>query len=195
MNKHQVVLLFMGMMFFACGGLRDLETFINTAHSNRSNSETPTASETSAEEDRNTAFTYSAAGLIFPVLGKSRSHIISNFGDPRDNGARIHEGIDISAKRGTPVLSVSKGKVVSVKEAGLGGKQVWVHDKKRDYIYYYAHLDSQLVVEGDDVVEGDELGTVGTTGNAKGTIPHLHFGVYENSWFSRSTVDPLPLMP
>jgi murein DD-endopeptidase MepM/ murein hydrolase activator NlpD len=50
-------------------------------------------------------------------------------------------------------------------------------------------------MEGDEVVEGDEIGKVGNTGNAQGTIPHLHFGVYENGWFSRSTIDPLPLMP
>jgi len=129
------------------------------------------------------------------VLDKSRKHIISKFGDPRDNGTRLHEGIDIAAERGTVVLSVSDGKVVTVKEEGRGGKQVWVRDRERGHVYYYAHLDSQFVQEGDRVQAGTALGTVGNTGNAITTIPHLHFAVYKNDFLENNVLDPLPLLP
>lgn len=55
------------------------------------------------------------------------------------------------------------------------------------YSLYYAHLDSQIAVEGQRVKTGDVIGLVGNTGNAQFTVPHLHFGVYTNN----GAVDPL----
>lgn len=188
MRKFQIVCVCIFLLFAACGSLKDFENLFST-----------TIFQEEAEADLpaldSSLFVFSAAGLIFPVKGKTQKHIISRFGDPRDGGARIHEGIDIAADRGTPVLSVSDGKVVRVKEEGRGGKQVWVRDRKRDFTYYYAHLDTQLVAEGDRVRTGTILGTVGNTGNARTTIPHLHFAIYERDWFDSDVLDPLPLMP
>jgi len=65
-------------------------------------------------------------------------------------------------------------------------------DEKRGLYIYYAHLDTQAVKSGQWVEPGDVLGTVGNTGNAITTIPHLHFGVYQrdsSSW--RGAVDPV----
>ena len=56
---------------------------------------------------------------------------------------------------------------------------------------YYAHLDRQLVQPGQHVRPGDTLGLVGNTGNARTTVPHLHFGIYQSG---RGAVDPWPYL-
>ncbi len=119
-----------------------------------------------------------APSLGFPVSGGDARNIQSVYGDPRDAGRRSHEGIDIFAARGTPVLSASDGVVIDVGENRLGGRVVWVLDSSRGVRLYYAHLEEQLARTGAVVRTGDTLGTVGNTGNARTTAPHLHFGIY-----------------
>lgn len=121
-----------------------------------------------------------------PVLGASNKDIGSFYGDSRDAGKRQHEGIDIFAPKGTPVIAPATGLVSRVGENGLGGKIIWLRDKGRNQSYYFAHLDSQKVFAGKKVHIGDTLGFVGNTGNAKFTPPHLHFGIY-----AYSSIDPL----
>ena len=120
-----------------------------------------------------------APALRFPVADTRAAGLHSAFGAPRDAGRREHEGVDIFARRGTPVLSATDGLVTRVAESGLGGRVVWVWNAKRGLRLYYAHLDEQLVGAGTRVKAGDVLGTVGNTGNARTTPPHLHFGIYE----------------
>lgn len=127
----------------------------------------------------------------FPVHGKDNRAIWSVWGDPRGGGSRKHEGIDVFAKRGTPAIAATNGVVRRVREKGLGGKQVWLFDEERNQSLYYAHLDSQLVEEGQWVQAGDTLGTVGNTGNAKTTRPHLHFGIYRRGF---GAIDPEPFV-
>jgi len=127
----------------------------------------------------------------FPVQGKSNRDIWSFWGDPRDGGRRQHEGIDIFAARGTPVLATTDGIVRSVRNRGLGGKQVWLRDPERQQSIYYAHLDSQLVQENQRVQAGDTVGLIGNTGNARNTRPHLHLGIYKRG---RGAIDPLPFV-
>jgi murein DD-endopeptidase MepM/ murein hydrolase activator NlpD len=116
--------------------------------------------------------------LVFPVAGR-QSNIGSFWGDPRgDGGERKHEGIDIFAKRGTPVVAVADGKILSKNITPLGGKILWVQLKDKRWTAYYAHLDKQLVKEGEHVRKGQVIGTVGNTGNARTTPAHLHFGIY-----------------
>lgn len=115
--------------------------------------------------------------LAFPVHGGRESDIGSIFGDPRDGGARNHHGIDIFAPRGTPVLAAAEARVSRVQVTPRGGKVVWLRDERGNRLYY-AHLDSQMVAQGQRVRPGDTLGLVGNTGNAITTPPHLHFGVY-----------------
>lgn len=124
----------------------------------------------------------------FPVSGKGNTDIWSFFGDPRDAGRRRHEGIDIFARRGTPVVAVTQG-IVRTRNRGLGGKQVWLRDQRRRQSIYYAHLDSQLVETGAVVRPGDTIGWIGNTGNAAGTSPHLHFGIYR---WGEGAIDPQP---
>ena len=127
--------------------------------------------------------------ISFPVLG-GKNHDIGGFwGDPR-SGRRKHKGVDIFAKKGTPVLATGPGTVSRVRTGGLGGKTVWVRDDKFGHQQYFAHLDEQLVTPGQSVTTGDTLGTVGNTGNALKTPPHLHYGIYKSS----GPVDPLPFL-
>ena len=101
------------------------------------------------------------------------------------------KGRTFSHPRGTPILSATTGYVVKIGEDNLGGHTVSVvGDGGRKY--YYAHLDSYAphLEVGDYVTRKTVLGYVGTTGNADGTPPHLHFGVYT----SDGAIDPLPLL-
>lgn len=128
--------------------------------------------------------------LPVPVEGVRASRIADTFGASRGRN-RAHAGVDIFARRGTPVLSSTRGMVVSVREGGHGGRQVWVMGPGRER-HYYAHLDDwQPGLEtGDLVLAGSPLGTVGTTGNARRTPPHLHYGIYGK----HGARDPLPLL-
>jgi len=116
----------------------------------------------------------------FPVKGKNRRSISSFFGDPRDGGSREHHGVDIFAARHTPVLAPSNASVTRVGEGEVGGRYVWLYDSKRSMHLYFAHLETREVERGDQVRAGQQIGTVGNTGNARYTPPHLHFGIYRN---------------
>lgn len=123
-----------------------------------------------------------------PVQGVDARRVADTFGAPRGRD-RSHQGVDIFAPRGTPVLSATEGLVLSVREGGLGGRQVWVLGPGHER-HYYAHLDDWALRlrAGDRVRAGTLLGTVGDTGNARGTPPHLHYGVYG----ATGALDPLP---
>lgn len=129
--------------------------------------------------------------LSFPVEGRGNPDIGSRWGAPRDGGRRKHKGIDIFAPRGTPLLAATDGVISSVRNRGLGGKQVWLQDLSRQQSLYYAHLDSQMVQQGQRVQVGDTIGTVGNTGNARTTPPHLHFGIYQ---WQGGAIDPEPFV-
>jgi murein DD-endopeptidase MepM/ murein hydrolase activator NlpD len=130
------------------------------------------------------------AALAMPVEGVEAARVSDSFGAPRGRD-RAHAGVDIFAGRGTPVLSTTRGVVSAIRETGLGGKQVWVLGPARER-HYYAHLDgwTENLAVGDVVWPGDPLGLVGDTGNARGTPPHLHYGVYG----AAGAYDPLPLL-
>ncbi|MFD2033448.1 peptidoglycan DD-metalloendopeptidase family protein [Belliella marina] len=134
------------------------------------------------------AVTYNAS-LTFPIEGKNHQSIGSFFGVARDGGARKHEGIDVFAPKGTPVVAVAEGRISRVGSNRLGGKTVSL--SSGGYSYYFAHLDSQLVSIGQKIKPGDTLGLVGNTGNAVTTPPHLHFGIYKPG---RGAVDPFPFL-
>lgn len=118
------------------------------------------------------------AVLAFPVAGRNSQSIGSVFGDPREAGRRVHHGVDIFAPRGTPVVATSAGTVSRVDTTQIGGRVVWLRDRTRRVSVYYAHLNEILTENGARVEPGDTLGTVGNTGNARTTPPHLHFGLY-----------------
>ena len=128
--------------------------------------------------------------LIVPVDGVKARHIADTWGAARSQG-RTHQGVDIFAKRGTAVLSTTEGIVYKVGTNTLGGKVVWVLGPNSSR-HYYAHLDdyAQHIQQGDWVEVGEVLGYVGNTGNAKGTPPHLHYGIY----LSTGAINPYPFL-
>ena len=131
------------------------------------------------------------ASLAFPVQGRDMRAVKSFWGAERDAGRRSHQGIDIFAPRGTPVLAAADGWVTRVGNTGLGGKVVWQRDEEGGQSLYYAHLDSQIARPGEYLRRGQVLGLVGNTGNARSTPPHLHFGIYRRG---RGAVDPYPFV-
>jgi murein DD-endopeptidase MepM/ murein hydrolase activator NlpD len=130
------------------------------------------------------------ASLGFPVSAIGKPRMISFWSDPRDAGARRHEGVDIAAQFRSPAVAACDGFVESVTSNRLGGNVIFLRPEGKPITLYYAHLDTQLVTTGQSVVAGQVLGLVGNTGNAIHTIPHLHFGVYTAS----GAIDPLPFI-
>ncbi len=125
--------------------------------------------------------------LAFPVRAAPPRGPESPFGVDRDAGRRRHEGIDLFAPRGTPVVAVTAG-VAQASTNRLGGNVVWLF-APTGRTYYYAHLDRWAVGPLTVVQPGDVVGYVGNTGNAAGTPPHLHFGIY-----ARGAIDPWPFV-
>ena len=87
-----------------------------------------------------------------------------------------HKGVDIFAKRGTPVLAATGGFVVYRGTLGMGGNVIVILGPKWR-LHYYAHLQTQIAQTFDFVSCGEPIATVGTTGNAKGKAPHLHYSI------------------
>lgn len=130
------------------------------------------------------------ASLAYPIKAAGKNHTQSFWGADRDGGSRKHEGIDMFAPLRTPVVAAANGRITKVNETAIGGKVVWLKAENKDYTLYYAHLDSQLVAGGERVQTGDTLGLMGNTGNARFTLPHLHFGIYTYG----GAVDPFPFV-
>lgn len=131
-------------------------------------------------------------GATCPVVGARAGRDFSNdWGAPRPGG-RPHEGTDVFATRGTPVLALAGGTVRALRRAdvSLGGRYVSIDTGPAEH-WYYAHLDEVAagLAVGDVVAEGQQLGTVGNTGNARTTPPHLHIGFY-----APGAVNPWPTL-
>lgn len=128
--------------------------------------------------------------IAMPLEDVSRKEVADTWGAPRGVG-RHHEGQDIFAPKGTPILSATNGFIYKIGENNLGGQTVSVIGSG-GRVYYYAHLDSYAkgIAVGDRVSKRTVLGYVGTTGNAQGTPPHLHFGIYTFT----GAINPLPLL-
>lgn len=131
--------------------------------------------------------------LRMPVDGVRVAQIADTWHAARGN--RLHEGQDIFAPRGTPVRAATAGIVYEVSSRFTGGRGVMLFGPG-GVRTFYTHLNgyAEGLREGMWVEAGALLGYVGTDGNAAGTPPHLHFGVYA---FDRETCrirayDPLP---
>ncbi|HEX2270844.1 MAG TPA: M23 family metallopeptidase [Pyrinomonadaceae bacterium] len=128
--------------------------------------------------------------IKMPVADVTKREVADTWHAPRSGGRR-HEGQDIFAPKGTRIFSATNGYVYRIGENNLGGQTVSVISAG-GRVYYYAHLDAYApgLEVGDRVSTNTLLGFVGTTGNAQGTPPHLHFGVYSLS----GAINPLPLI-
>jgi murein DD-endopeptidase MepM/ murein hydrolase activator NlpD len=120
----------------------------------------------------------STHGYVFPVYGPASFG--DSFGAPRtDIESGWHHGEDIVGAIGTPLLAVADGVVHSVGWNQIGGWRLWLRDGDGNE-FYYAHLSaySPLAGEGRRVHAGDVLGFMGTSGDADGGVPHLHFEIH-----------------
>lgn len=94
-----------------------------------------------------------------------------------------HKGVDIFAKKGTSVNAATGGLVLYCGEFAQGGNVVLVIGPKWR-VHYYAHLEATKTHLFSWLSKGEQIGTVGTSGNAKGKSPHLHYSI--------STLIPYP---
>lgn len=130
---------------------------------------------------------------VCPVVGAVAGRDFGNdWGYPR-SGGRTHKGNDMFATKGTPVVAVAQGTVTSMNPpsspTSLGGITVTYRTGDGSE-WYNAHLDTIAsgIAPGVAVTQGQTIGTVGQTGNARTTPPHLHVGRrYGGSW-----VNPWP---
>ena len=105
---------------------------------------------------------------------------IGTYHAPR-SGGRIHEGFDITAACGTPLVAVRNGRVLRRGyDPVLYGNYLLLHGEGERRSYFYAHMPRPARVRrGARVWEGERVGAVGETGNAVGTGCHLHFEIHE----------------
>jgi murein DD-endopeptidase MepM/ murein hydrolase activator NlpD len=131
-----------------------------------------------------------AARYVFPVFGANAT-FTSDYGAPRA-GTGWHQGNDIFAPIGTPVLAVADGVLSKVGVNTLGGNRLWLEDDLGN-TYYYAHLSGYAanVADGVRVRGGEIIAFVGNTGQAITTPPHLHFEIHPGDGAS---VDPYPYL-
>jgi lipoprotein NlpD len=123
------------------------------------------------------------APLRWPVRGP---RLTSRFGT---RWGRIHEGIDMAAPIGTPVLAAASGTVIYAGDQVRGYGNMVVLRHPNDLVTVYAHNSLLLVHTGDEVTVGQEIARVGDTGRS--TAPHLHFEVRRNE----TPQDPMPFLP
>ncbi|WJG08578.1 M23 family metallopeptidase [Aliiglaciecola sp. LCG003] len=115
---------------------------------------------------------------IIPVLGAdSTDWNHDTFWHSPWGSSGMHKGIDIFAIQRTPVIASTYGVVVKVAQSDKGGRYVLVLGPKWK-LHYYAHLDDTQAKPGDWLGSGQQLGLVGTTGNAAERPPHLHYAIY-----------------
>ena len=130
------------------------------------------------------------AYLPIPVRNVKARQLTNSWGSPRSEGRR-HQGIDIFAPRGREIVSTTSGIVTTVGVNRRGGNIVWVLGPGGQW-HYYAHLEQfGRIRVGQVIVRGTVIGYVGDSGNAKGTPPHLHYGVYR---FRGGAINPYPLL-
>lgn len=138
--------------------------------------------------------------IMFPVDAQESCWVSDNFGDCRGSGcSRSHEGLDISGSRGADLYAVVTGQLTKqYVDSGLtyGAGNGWtLEDEENNITYKYFHMATHAegLAEGDIVMQGDVIGTVGNTGTSgvnDDSNYHLHFEYRPNN----VAQDPLPLL-
>ena len=139
--------------------------------------------------------------LLVPVAGIGVAQLRSNWGEARGGGMRGHQGLDVMAPAGAPVIAAADGKVEKLYfSRGGGGITLYQRSDDRRWMFYYAHLRDYAsgMSEGQQVRAGETIAYVGDTGNAGAGNYHLHFGVARmapgEGWWQGTPVDPYPLL-
>lgn len=129
----------------------------------------------------------SGSGTLSAWPAPSYSHVSSGYGwrtHPIYGTRKLHKGVDLAAPGGSPVLAAGAGTVIQSYYSSSYGNHI-VISHGGGLITGYAHLSKRVVSEGERVSAGQQIGTVGSTGNSTGN--HLHFEVYSNG----STINPM----
>jgi murein DD-endopeptidase MepM/ murein hydrolase activator NlpD len=131
----------------------------------------------------------------FPLAGPfSYGGPDSRFGAPRPGHS--HQGQDLAAAAGTPVVAPRGGLIEAVQYQASGAGNYVVLDgegESRDYVFMHLRTGSVVVKQGQRVRTGQRIGDVGSTGESSG--PHLHFEVWDGPWYAGGhPIDPLPLL-
>lgn len=121
----------------------------------------------------------------WPTSGR----ISSPYGYRSFNGGGFHHGIDIAAPQGTPVTAVASGVVTRATYSSSYGNVVFIHHPQLNKTTVYAHMHTISVSAGAQVSSGQQVGTVGNTGNSFGN--HLHFEVHNGLWGRNNRVNPM----
>jgi len=129
--------------------------------------------------------------IVFPVKN-IMSHFYDDWGEIRGSGKRVHEGIDIRAQKGSPIVAIADGRVNTISYSESSGYYIAI-DHQNGWLSLYVHLDDDIngndnlggrdtafadgIYLGGEVIAGQTIGYVGDSGNADGTVPHVHFEV------------------
>lgn len=164
-------------------------------------SDKPSAATTTATRPIAPATPVVVGGYIVPVTGVRPDQLTDTFSEARGGGTRIHDAIDIMAPRGAPVVAAVGGTVEKLFSSKAGGLTIYVRSPDRRTITYYAHLDAYVtgLREGQPLRAGQQIGTVGFTGNADPNAPHLHFAIMQTTpdadwWEPATAINPYPIL-
>jgi len=130
---------------------------------------------------------------VFPVAGAwTYGGEGAAFG--ADRGGRAHQGQDLMAAEGTPVLAPCAGFIFwkAYQDAGAGHYLVLRCDDLRDMVFMHLRAEHLPVGKGDAVVAGQQIGEIGNTGRS--SAPHLHFEIWPDGWYAKDSqpIDPRP---
>lgn len=138
---------------------------------------------------------------VIPVAGVSARQLSDTFTQARGGGTRVHDAIDIMAPLGAPVVAATAGQIERLYTSAQGGLTVYIRSPDRRTITYYAHLDAYTpgLAEKQRVAKGQQIGTVGFTGNADPAAPHLHFAIMQTTpdsdwWEPSVAINPYPIL-
>lgn len=167
----------------AIGGANEIEQD-NNLQTNTQHNNQETTQELSQEE-KDIESVKATSTFIKPIEGT----ISSKYGQREPTTSTVpknHTGVDIAANLGTKIKSATAGEVVIASEEGDYGKHLKIQIGNVSIIY--AHCNNLYVKQGDQVVQGQEIAEVGSTGNSTG--PHLHFEIR----MSEKTIDPQKIL-
>lgn len=155
----------------------------------------PTATATKTPKRKkapNVTARLTKGGYAFPVFGKVRFD--DTFGAARAAPIGAHQGADIFAPFGAPVIAVQDGRLIKVGTLPISGNRLWLVTDNGD-AFFYAHMSAfaRTARNGASVKAGDVVGFIGNTGDAEPTPPHTHFEVHPGG-MNEPAVDPYPIV-
>lgn len=163
-------------------GMDDLESLISELVSDvgslfgRKTPPSPSGRQTTQEPQKQVI--PSPGGYTAPIHGEWHNSGGFTY-QPNPTHPKGHMGVDMRCPFGTPIYPLTAGVVTNVGTDPAGGNVVNIQHAK-GVRTYYAHMSAARAQKGDKVDVNTIIGTVGETGNAKGTVPHCHFQVWVN---------------